>query len=272
MAFRSRSFGLIGGVFLAVGGFWSAPAEAAPQALALVETGEAVKLACNGIECGVELTSFCLDGSRFSPRTGTHYQLATLPLVRLTAATRDGERVEVDVASHVSFRSLRRHLAVKASINEAKLKSRGLSDVKIEVLAHAALLPIPEKDDPNAITEGEAALFKGPLRRLGSRMVDRNSSRMQAARITSRMINLLPEGKYAKTPRTRVIWEKAAKPSRKIKFNEDARKRAKGAMELCRYVTRVNSSISLRRCLQERHDGMVDYLNSKYWKAVKSGT
>ncbi len=272
MAFRSRCIGWLGGALLAIGGVWHGTAEAAPQALALVETGGTVELACNGMECGAELTSFCLDGSLFSPQTGTHYKLATAPLVRLTAATYEGDRVELDVETHVRFQSLRRHLAVKASVDADMLKGRGLRDVKIEVFAHAALLPVPWKGDPKAITKGEAQLFKGPLRRLGSRMVDQNTSRMQAARITSRMINLLPDRKYIKEPRTRVIWQKAIKRSGGDKLNDEARKRARGAMELCRYVSRVNSAISFRKCLQERHDGMVDYLNSKYWKALKSGT
>ncbi|MEM7429492.1 MAG: hypothetical protein AAF441_25750 [Pseudomonadota bacterium] len=272
MLLRTRFYGVLGGAILAFGGIWTGTAAAAPQALALVETRGTVELTCNGTECGAELTSFCLDGSRFSPRTGTRYELATAPLVRLTAYSRRGERIELDAKEHIRFQSLRRHLAVKASIDENVLKSRGLTDVKVEILAHAALLPVPWKGDPKAITPGEAELFKGPLRKLGSRLVDRNSSRMQAARITSRIINLLPDRKYGAAPSTSLILKKAIEKSGGEKLNDEARRRAKGAVDLCRYVSRVNSSISFRRCLQERHDGMVDYLNSKYWKAVKSGT
>lgn len=272
MRLGHRCFGVLGGLLIAFGGAFTGGAMAAPQALALVETGGTVQLACNGVECGAELTSFCLDGSRFSPQTGTHYKLATAPLVRLTAANRYGERVDVDVETHVRFQSLRRHLAVKASINEDMLKARGLSDARIEVFAHAALLPIPWKGDPKPITAGEAQLLKGPLRKLGSRLVDQDSTRMQAARITSRMINLLPDQRYAPAPKTRVIFEKAIQKSGGKKLTNEARRRAEGAVKLCRYVSRVNTSISFRECLQERHDGMVDYLNSKYWKAVKSGT
>ena len=69
-----------------------------------------------------------------------------------------------------------------------------------------------------------------------------------------------------------MIFDKAIERSGGKKLSDEARKRAKGAMKLCRYVSRVNPAISFRKCLQERHDGMVDYLNGKYWKAVKSGT
>jgi hypothetical protein len=51
-----------------------------------------------------------------------------------------------------------------------------------------------------------------------------------------------------------------------------ARTRARGAFELCRFVGTVGGPASLRRCLQEHHDGFVDFLNSKFWEAVKTGT
>ena len=37
-------------------------------------------------------------------------------------------------------------------------------------------------------------------------------------------------------------------------------------------VVNIGGSSSLRRCLQEQHDGFVDFLNSKFWKAVETGT
>ncbi len=51
-----------------------------------------------------------------------------------------------------------------------------------------------------------------------------------------------------------------------------AGERARGAFELCRFVGSVGGPSSPRRCLQEQHDGFVDFLNSKSWKAVKTGT
>ena len=47
---------------------------------------------------------------------------------------------------------------------------------------------------------------------------------------------------------------------------------ARGAFELCRYVGSVGGSKSLRRCLQNQHDNFIDFLNSDYWEAVKTGT
>lgn len=249
-------------------------AQAAPQALALVETHGKIDLACAGATCSAELTSFCLDASRFSPPRGTVYELATAGLVKLTGTTPGGRSVTLDAEKVARFVSARRHLAVRVSVDRAKLRAYGLDHVSVVVAADAALLPVPGRDDPTAIGETEAALFTGPLRKLGSRIVDGNSTRMQAARITSRMINLLPPNAGNGGKHVEPVWRRAtaAAAAASNTISPKARKQARGALELCRFVTRVNSSISLKRCLQEKHDGLVDFLNQEYWKAVKSGT
>ncbi len=249
-------------------------AQAAPQALALVETHGKIDLACAGATCSAELTSFCLDASRFSPPKGTEYELATAGLVQLTGVTSSGRTVALDAGRVARFISARRHLAVRLSVDRAKLKSYGLDHVSVHVAADAALLPVPGRDDPAAIGETEAALFTGPLRKLGSRVVDSNSTRMQAARITSRMINLLPPNAGKANAHVEPVWRRAtaAAAAASQTLSPKAREKARGALELCRYVAQVNGSTSLKRCLQEKHDGLVDFLNQQYWKAVKSGT
>ncbi|NNF80702.1 MAG: hypothetical protein HKN05_21975 [Rhizobiales bacterium] len=252
----------------------SGAAQAAPQALALVETQGKINLACIGATCSAELTSFCLDSSRFSPRKGTEYTLATAGLVQLTGTTAAGRKIMLDAAKVARFTSARRHLAVRLSVDRAKLRTFGLDHISVEVAADAALLPVPTRNDPTAISEVEAQLLTGPLRKLGSRIVDHNSTRMQAARITSRMINLLPPNAGTGGKNVEPVWRRAtaaATPQGKA-LSPKARKQARGALELCRFVSRMNSSISLKRCLQEKHDGLVDFLNSEYWKAVKTGT
>ena len=249
-------------------------AQAAPQALALVETQGKINLTCVGATCSAELTSFCLDSSRFSPRKGMHYTLATPELVQLTGTTAAGRKITLEASKVARFVSARRHLAVRLSVSRAKLRTFGLDHLSVEVAADAALLPVPTPNDPTAITSAEAELLTGPLRKLGSQIVDHNSTRMQAARITSRMINLLPPGAGTGRGAVEPVWRRAtaaATPQGKA-LSPEARKKARGALELCRFVSRMNSSISLKRCLQEKHDGLVDFLNSEYWKAVKTGT
>ena len=138
------------------------------------------------------------------------------------------------------------------------------------------------KEPARAITETEAALLTGPLRHVGSLVVDGNAERMQAARVTSRMINLLPARGGAGSAMSDVgagdvaageaLWRRATAVSRVDSLSPAARTRARGAFELCRFVGTVGGPSSLRRCLQEQHDGFVDFLNSKFWEAVKTGT
>ena len=255
----------------------SGAAQSAPQALALVATEGTVGLTCEGRECSAEMTSFCLDAGRFAPPQGTAYRLAGRGLIRLIATTKDGRALALDARSHLRFESARRHLAVRVSVDRAALAALGVTQAEIEIAENVALLPVPRPGDPDPITETEAALLTGPLRHVGSLVVDGNAERMQAARVTSRMINLLPARGGAGSAMSEVgageaLWRRATAASRVDSLSPAARKRARGAFELCRFVGTVGGPSSLRRCLQEQHDGFVDFLNSKFWEAVKTGT
>lgn len=267
--FRSV-LGSAGIVLAALFAFAFTPALAAPQPLALVQTHGPIDLNCSAGECSVELTTFCLDSSRFSPPRGTEYKLAGDGLVRLTGTTADGRSVTLD-ADHARFTSARRHFAVRVSIDRSTLGALEVDGVTVEVATDVALLPVPLENDPTAISEGEADLFTGPLRRLGSAIVDSDGTRMQAARITSRMINRLPQYGHVSRSQSESVWREATAASGKG-ISSKAVKRARGVMELCRYVARVEGPGKLRRCLQSQHDGMIDFLNAKYWKALQTGT
>ncbi len=250
----------------------SGAAQAAPQALALVATEGKVGLTCEGRECSAEMTSFCLDAGRFAPPKGTAYRLAGRGLIRLIATTEDGRALALDARALLRFESARRHLAVRVSVDRAALAALGVTQAEIEIAENVALLPVPRPGDPDPITETEAALLTGPLRHVGSLVVDGNAERMQAARVTSRMINLLPARGGAGSAAGEALWRRATAASSVDSLSPAARTRARGAFELCRFVGTVGGPSSLRRCLQEQHDGFVDFLNSKFWEAVKTGT
>ena len=250
----------------------SGAAQSAPQALALVATEGKVGLTCAGSACSAELTSFCLDAGRFAPPQGTAYRIAGSGQIRLIGATEDGRELALDARSHLRFESARRHLAVRVIMDRAVLEALGVDRVEIEIAENVALLPVPQPGDPAPITESEAALLTGPLRDLGSRIVDGNAERMQAARLTSRMINLLPPRGDAGAIGGEALWQRATAERGTGSLSPAARERARGAFELCRFVGTIGGPASLRRCLQEQHDGFVDFLNSNFWKAVKTGT
>ncbi len=269
--------GMVLTALIAFAALGSGAAQAAPQALALVATEGKVGLTCEGRECSAELTSFCLDAGRFSPAPGTAYHLAGAAEVRVIATTQDGRTLALDARTHLRFESARRHLAVRVSVDRAALEALGVSRTEIEIAENVALLPVPWPGDPDPISESEAALFTGPLRHLGSLVVDGNGERIQAARVTSRMINLLAprDGAGAVDGESgggEALWRRATAARGTDSMSPAARERARGAFELCRFVGSVGGPSSLRRCLQEQHDGFVDFLNSKFWKAVKTGT
>ncbi len=267
--YRIAPAGMVLAAFVALG---SGAAGAAPQALALVATEGKVGLTCDGGKCSAEVTSFCLDARRFSPSPGTEYRLAGSGSIRLIGTTEDGRTLALDARAHLRFASARRHLAVRVSVDRAALEALGIRHAEIEIAENAALLPVPRPGDPDPITEAEAALLTGPLRHVGTLIVDGNAERMQAARATSRMINLLPPKGGAGAPGREALWRRATAASVAGSLSPAARKRARGAFELCGFVFNIGGSSSLRRCLQEQHDGFVDFLNSKFWEAVKTGT
>ncbi len=269
--------GMVLTALIAFAALGSGAAQAAPQALALVATEGKVGLVCEGRECSAELTSFCLDAGRFSPAPGTAYHLAGAAEVRVIGTTQDGRTLALDARSYLRFESARRHLAVRVSVDRAALEALGISRAEIEIAENVALLPVPRPGDPDPITEGEAALFSGPLRQLGSLVVDGNGERMQAARVTSGMINLLAPRDGAGAPGGEsgggeALWRRATAARGADSLSPAARERARGAFELCRFVASVGGPSSLRRCLREQHDGFVDFLNSNFWKAVRTGT
>jgi hypothetical protein len=261
-----------GMVLAALVAFGSGTAQAAPQALALVATHGKVGLTCGARECSAEVTSFCLDAGRFSPSRGTEYRIAGGGQIRLTGTTGDGRILTLDARAHLRFAAARRHLAVRVSIDRTTLAALGIRHAEIDIAENVALLPAPQPGDPDPITEGEAALFTGPLRHLGTLVVNANAERMQAARIASRLINLLPERGGDRSAKGEALWQRATAAGSVGAMSPAARTRARGAFELCRFVGSIGGPSSLRRCLQEQHDGFVDFLNSKFWEAVKTGT
>ena len=247
-------------------------AQAAPQALALVATKGAVELACEGRACSAELTTFCLQSDRFSPIPGTVYHLASDDVIRLIGTDDDGRAVALDPEEFLQFESARTHLAVRVSVPRDRLARHGVSRLEISVGENVSLLPETAPGDQDPMTEGEIAVLTGSLRAVGSQIVDDNGERMQAARITSRMINALPRDGADGEAAGRELLHRSIGAIDPGNASLRAQERARGAYDLCRFIVRQDSSVTLRRCLQKQHDDFIDFLNSEYWDAVKTGS
>lgn len=247
----------------------AAMAQAAePQALALVSTGSPVALRCGGGACTAEFTSFCLQQDRFSPHRGTPYEIVADSDIRLIGMAPDGQGVALDPRQYLRITSARTHLAVQLSVDQAVLDERGLDSVAVMVGDNAALVP---QADPATLAQrgpSEAALLRETLRPLGTLIVDRDPVRMGAARITSRMINSAAEG----APVDPTVWQRSLDAAHAASLPGEAIGMARKSYNFCVFAARNRVLSSFKRCLQEEHDGMLRFLNSEFWGAVRTGS
>jgi hypothetical protein len=247
-------------------------AQAAPQALALVATQGKVGLVCEGSDCSAEFTTFCLQSDRFAPAPGTGYRLADARSVQVLGTTRDGRKIALDPQVHLRFESMRGHVAVRISTTGETMRGLDLTAVEIAVGENVSLLPVPEPGDADPITESDIAILTGSLRPLGTQIVDDNEARMQAAQITNRMINLLPPRGETSGASATALWRQAVDGIGKGRLSSGAKDMARGAYSFCKFNAERNAVPSLRRCLQTEHDSFIQFLNSEYWDAVKTGS
>ena len=87
---------------------------------------------------------------------------------------------------------MRTHVAMRLSVEHDDMVRLGIEKVAVSVGENASLLPVPEANDLNPHSDAEVAILTGSLRKVGSKIVDSNKDNMVAARLTSRMINMLP--------------------------------------------------------------------------------
>ena len=248
------------------------PAEAAPQALGLVSTEGEVPLNCQGGDCQAEFTAFCLQPDRFSPVSGTRYELISSDSIALSATKIGGGVVALDAAKHLVFEAARGHVAMRLSMPRQTLARLGLTRVTVSVKAKAALLPLGGDKEVDEWGEGERSLVAGPLRSLGARIVDHNSGRMPAARFTNRVINALPADRASDPEDVQALVRRPGGAFDPADLAPNARRFARNALELCSYAVGSNSQSDMRRCLQGQHDNLINFLNSSYWTAVKTGS
>jgi hypothetical protein len=259
------------GLVLGLTVFGGTTALAAPQALGLVATNGTVELICHGKRCGAEFTAFCLQPDRFSPDRGTPYDLASTGQVRLTGTRTDGSTLALDPEQWLWVEALRTHVAVAISVPRDKLAALGLAKIELEVGEMVALLPTPQPADERPLDEVDVALATGPLRTLGARVVDHDQDRMAAARVTNRMINLLPPRGAGGNTDDGALWSRAL-GSRDGGLSEGATDLVQGAYRFCNFALERSATSSLRHCLQGQHDGFLDFLNSRYWDAMETGS
>lgn len=241
-----------------------AGASAAPQALGLVATDAPVPLKCRGDECTAQFSAFCLQNAREIPAPGVAYRPVGDGFT-LLAIARDGTTRRLPGTTHLTITTARSMTAVEIGISRRALAALGAVRAAVEVGPKVSLVPVPVAGDPAPQSPEELAAATGPLRAAGDRLIDNGGAEVGAVRLTSTMINTLPErGRVGADVRERLWRETAAQRN----AGAEALARAAEVYGRCRRLVDEGRIFSLRRCLEREHDGMMLRLNLRYWQAI----
>lgn len=245
-------------------------AGAAPQLLGLMASNGAKPLTCADGECAAQFSTFCLQSLRSVPTSGTVYHPIGESDLTLVATAKDGSLRRLAAEDYVEIASMGGVASVRISVPEAVLDRVGAIAVAVEVGDHVTLAPAPVAGNPNPQTAEEIALATETLRIIGAWLVDRGGPQAVAARITSDMINSLPERGRVERAVVDSKWRQTlATHARK---DEAGVQIAAEQFGYCRAHVDEGFMFSMRRCLEKRHDALMLNLNRSYWEVVGVGS
>ena len=245
-------------------------ANAAPQILGVVASAQPTTLTCAGGECTAQLTAFCLTEHRASPSKGTPYTAFDAQAIKITGHRADGTTLSLDVSDAVDFTSARSHLAVQVSLPQAIMKQYALTSISITVDDGLSLVPEARAGDPNPLSNSDIALAAGPLRAAASAIIDHAGMPVEAAQLTTLLINALPARGRATRAERASAWQRTIAGLGNME-GRDSLTLVSQAHDQCQTTTHVGLT-TLRQCLSSAHDGFMGKLNKKYWDAVKIGS
>ncbi len=239
---------------------------AAPQVLAALATDGGIPLTCAEGVCEADISTFCLQRDRPPPDFGAAYAPAAPGAFTLVVTDADGAERRLPAEPHVVFVERRGFTAVSARLRKDVLAALGAVGARIEVGANASLVPVPREGDPDPLTAGEIARAVGPLRTLGSRVVD-GSADAKAARVVGRMVNALPRKGRVGPARRAALWGEVTGEEGIDATESPALSRAKAEYDWCTESIEGFRFDSLRHCLELRHDRLMRDLSIDYWNA-----
>lgn len=244
----------------------AAEAAAEPQILALLRSDGAVPLACDGDECRVDLSAFCMEPGRAGPPHESLYTLASGSLT-LVATAADGGIKRHDVSAEARFLSQRGYAAVRVSVPSGLAAELGAERLALEVGPRVALLPVPQKRHHRPHQPEEIAAALGPNRIVGESLVDDGGEKADAARLLAYVINALPERGEVTAPSRRHAWQQALATAPE-RIGREGRALAAESFERCEAKLGESPTVSFRHCLERNHDRTLWLLNHAYWKRV----
>jgi hypothetical protein len=253
--------------FALVSGF-ALTAHAAPQALGLVASSEPLPLICEGGECQVHLSAFCLQETREIPPLGTSYQLVAPTSVKLMLTTAEGRKVEVPAAGTVTFTTYRAFTAIRASVSSRVLAAQGAVAAALVIDQDALLIPRTEAGDRNPQTQADIDLARENLRPAAAAFFDTHGVEADAAKLVNRLINALPERARAPALEDGHLWPQVISPEMVAETAPAAVRWATEIHESCRASRSLGKQYSMRRCLESAHAALMRDVNVTFWQSL----
>jgi len=234
----------------------AAPAHAAPQILALLETPSPVALHCEGAVCTATLSSYCLQVERYAPASGMKLHLAKGGKVTLVIRDRSGAERRVDASAIARFASARKEYAVRISVPRAALGASAQT-VSVQIGTQVSLIPEKIAGDPRPHKPDEIRRVTTQSRLAGQIMEQgRYKTLVQAAQVMNGITNRLDRGHSI--GRIMLDWMRGAE-----------RLPVAVTSIVGHHVSQCQLSVNPGECLKARHDNLLFQYNLKYWRRNK---
>ncbi len=248
--------------------FAAGEAAAAPQILGVASAEDPIPLQCRDGVCAADVTTFCMQPHRDVPTPSTAYSPAggDFQIVLEDAAGKRHRRA----AAEVRVTQVRGYTAATLAIAEDAFAAAGLRPVAVAVPRRAVLVPDAVAGDPDPIRADEVASALSVLKPLAEGVFAEHIETLQATTLINRLVNAAPaKGRMASTDRDG-LWDRAIGDD--PKGAGPAGERARDVLGFCQQRTGAGAFFSVRRCLENRLDGMIMDINNSYWKALQPGS
>lgn len=244
--------------------------QAAPQLLGVVASSSPLRLHCEGDTCRTEISTICLQAHRDTPERYQAYMAQDQSAFSLKVVNANKDEINIPL-SEGTFTSIRGYTAVEVAVDVAALRAQGLEPVSLIIAKDGMLIPVVAINDPDPIAQDEILHAMASLKPAAENVFKTHSPEYEAIRLVNRLLNETPmKGRMAKADREQ-LWDNT--------FGETAREssgvgasRAADITGYCQYRTKQGKFFSVRRCLEQRLDGMLMDINTEYWRAVQPGS
>lgn len=251
-------------------GLSAGPAAAASQVLGLVASnGLPTPFHCQDGTCIGHFSAFCLQEQRPAPSANSEYRLAPGGSLTLIATLADGRSLRLPANDMLTIRTRIGFTSVRMSLPEEKLKSLGAIAVAVEVAPMTSILPAPVASDPDPLSAQEIALATGPMRQAAERPFEQPGEAADAARLSSLMINLLPEDEPQTASMREALWNQVvALASHNRSVTPMGVDDAHRIFSNCEISVASKSSFNLRSCMEIHHADLMAQTNRDFWAST----